>query len=104
MGGDDEAVKVLDVTKDFGDRYAEVTAYAVPESERYPEGVRYAMQYGNVAGETIFRYDNFPDHPGAAHHHKHTADGDVEDVEFDSLGDLYTRFKQEVRDHGDDWE
>lgn len=62
------------------------------------------MQYGNVAGETIVRYDNFPDHPGAAHHHRHTPEGAVEDVEFDSLRDLYDRFRREVRQHGDEWD
>jgi hypothetical protein len=103
MGGNDEATLVLDVTKDFGDRYAEVVAYTVPESDRYPEGIKYSMQYGNIAGETLIRYDNYPDHPGAAHHHKHTADGAVEDVEFASLRDLYDRFKSEVRNHGENW-
>lgn len=102
MAGDDDAVAVLDVTKDFGERYAEVTAWRVPASDRYPEGIRYSMQYGNVAGETIFRYDNFPDHPGAARHHKHTAEGDVEAVEFGTLSELYERFKREVNQHGDE--
>lgn len=73
-------------------------------SKRYPGGIKYSMQYGTVAGETIFRYDTFPDHPGAAHHHKHTSAGGVEDVEFDSLHGLYERFKREVRDHGDEWD
>ena len=86
----------INVTRDFGDRYAdtggckfvkifatpgwritlvcyshqyEITAYEVPTSDRYPEGIKYSMQYGNAAGETIIRYDNFPDHPDAAHHH-----------------------------------
>lgn len=103
MAGDGDAVKVLEVTKDFGERYAEVTAWSVPESERYPTGVKYSMQYGNAAGETVFRYDNFPDHPGAGHHHKHTADGEVVDVEFDSLQALYERFKREVKEYGDEW-
>lgn len=104
MAGGGDAVKVLDVTKDFGDRYAEVTAWRVPESGRYPEGIKHSMQYGNVAGETIVRYDNFPDHPSASHPHKHTPEGSVEDVEFDSLGALHDRFRQEVRTHGDEWE
>ncbi|CCQ34014.1 hypothetical protein HLRTI_001980 [Halorhabdus tiamatea SARL4B] len=37
MGGGEDAQVLVDVTKDFGDRYAEITAYEVPESERYPE-------------------------------------------------------------------
>jgi hypothetical protein len=61
------------------------------------------MQYGNVAGETIIRYDNSPDHPDAAHHHKHTSNGTVVDVAFDSLRGLYETFKQGVTAHGHDW-
>jgi hypothetical protein len=68
MVEDDEARQIVKVTKDFGDRYAEVSAFRVPESNRYPEGIKYSMQYGNAAGETILRYDNFPDHPDAANH------------------------------------
>jgi hypothetical protein len=39
-----------------------------------PEGLKYSMQYGTTDGETIIRYDNSPDHPNAAHHHKHRSD------------------------------
>ena len=67
--------------ENVGDRYAEVRAWDVPESDRYPDGVKYSLQYGTLEGETLIRYDNVPDHPGAAHHHKHTRDGDAEDVE-----------------------
>lgn len=62
------------------------------------------MHYGNVAGETIVRYDNFPDHPSTSRHHKHTAESEVEAVDFESLHDLYERFKHEVRNHGDEWD
>lgn len=103
VSGDDVARPIISVTKDFGDRYAEVSAYRVPDSERYPDGIKYSMQYGNAAGETIFRYDNFPDHPDAAHHHKHEADGSITDVDFDGLRPLFERFKNEVIDHGHDW-
>lgn len=103
MAGDDEAELLVAVTRDFGDRYAEISAYRVPRSDRYPEGVKYSMQYGNAAGETIIRYDNFPDHPDAARHHKHCTDGSVEPVEFDGLGPLFERFKAEVIEHGHEW-
>ncbi|EMA06720.1 hypothetical protein SAMN05443574_105148 [Haloarcula vallismortis] len=103
MAGDDEARLVIEVTKDFGDRYAEITAYQVPKSDRYPEGIKYSMQYGNAAGETVVRYDNFPDHPDAAHHHKHRADGTVTDIEFDGIQTLFQRFKSEVIEYGHDW-
>jgi hypothetical protein len=103
MAGDEKARQIIRVTKDFGDHYAEVSAFRVPESDRYPEGIKYSMQYGNVAGETIVRYDNFPDHPDASHHHKHRSDGSVEDVAFDGLQTLFERFKTEVTEHGHDW-
>ena len=61
------------------------------------------MQYGNAAGETIVRYDNFPDHPGASNHHNHRADGSVEDADFDGLRALFEWFKTEVKEHGHDW-
>ncbi|WP_440772078.1 toxin-antitoxin system TumE family protein [Natronorubrum sp. DTA28] len=61
------------------------------------------MQYGTADGETIVRYDNFPDHPDAAPHHKHQSDGTVEDVEFVGLEPLFERFQNEVRDYGEHW-
>jgi hypothetical protein len=103
MDGDEEAQQLIKVTKDFGDRYAEISAFRVPVSDRYPEGIKYSMQYGNAKGETIMRYDNFPDHPSASRHHKHQRDGSVEDVEFDGLQALFQRFKSEVINHGHDW-
>lgn len=53
------------------------------------------MQYGNAAGETIVRYDTFPDHPGTARHHKHTSDDDVDAVDFNGLS-LFERFKTDT--------
>lgn len=103
MTGEDDAELLVDVTRDFGDHYAEVRAYRVPVSDRYPSGVKYSMQYGNVAGETLLRYDNFPDHPGASHHHVHRSDDSVEDVDFEGLEPLFERFKNEVIEHGHDW-
>lgn len=100
---EDDAVLVLEDDQDFGDTYVEVRAWWVPTSDRYPDGVRYSMQYGTEDGETIVRYDNFPDHPGAAHHHKHTPEG-VEDVDFPGVEPLYDRFKREVNEHGEHWD
>lgn len=111
VGDDDDATQILGVRERFpaNGTYAHVTAYRVPRSERYPDGIKYSMQYGRsdtVEDEdgTIFRYDNFPDHPGAPLHHKHTADDDVEGVDYDGVLDLYHTFKQEVRDHGEPWD
>jgi hypothetical protein len=79
-----------------GSRY-EMVAWEVPESDRFPEGVKYRFQYMGPAGVTLLRYDNFPDHPDAERHHKHTPSG-VEAITFTSLESLATRFINEVQD------
>lgn len=71
-------------TFDDGSRY-EMVATSVPESESYPEGVKYRFQYMDTDGATLLRFDNFPDHPDADRHHCHTADGVHDDVEFTGL-------------------
>lgn len=99
MTEDDTATRLIDMRQNFGDTYAEVRAWKVPPSDRYPEGVRYSMQYGTIDGGLIFRYDNFPDHPDAAKHHKHIGDERAEDIDFPGLHDLFQQFKSEVNDH-----
>lgn len=103
MGGDDSATLLLRERENFGERYVEVEAWAVPDSERYPDGVKYSFQYGVFDGEIVFLYDNFPDHPDAPHHHKHERDGSVVGFDFDGVAALYQRFKSEVNDHGHEW-
>ena len=110
-GDDDTATQVLDVRERFpaNATYVQASAYLVPSSERYPDGVKYSLQYGHTDAPddedgTIIRYDNFPDHPGAPQHHKHTEHGEVAPVEFNGLRDLYHEFKQEVRDYGEPWD
>ena len=110
----DEATLVINRQEEFGSTYAHIKAWRIPTSERYPEGVKYSMQYGTKntdemeAAETedgtIIRYDNFPDHPETDHHHKHLADGSVVAVDYPSLRSLFEQFKQEVREHGEHWE
>ncbi|GAA0219020.1 toxin-antitoxin system TumE family protein [Halobaculum roseum] len=108
---DDEATQVLDVRERFPENatYVQISAYHVPRSDRYPDGVKYSMQYGHTNapdGEdgTIIRYDNFPDHPGAPVHHKHTEDGEIESIAFDGLRELYREFKHEVRENDEPWD
>lgn len=100
---DESAERIVSFTRDFGDRFVDVTVSRVPESQRYPDGIKYSMQYGNAAGETILRYDNFPDHPGAPPHHAHRPDGSVEGIEFEGVRPLLERFKNDVNEHGNDW-
>jgi len=103
MGGDDPATLLFRERENFDDRYAEVKAWDVPQSDRYPDGVKYSFKYGEFDGDTVFRYDNFPDHPGVSHHHRHERDGSVEGIEFSGVAALYRRFKSEVNEHGHDW-
>jgi hypothetical protein len=82
---------------------------ASPARSATPDSVKYSLQYGRSDAPegddgTIIRYDNFPDHPDAPLHHKHTADGEIEGVDFDGLLALYRRFKQEVRNYGEPWD
>lgn len=104
MGGDDAVTLLIRERENFEARYAEVEAWAVPDSDRYPDGVKYSFQYGEFDGDTIIRYDNFPDHPDAAHHHKHTEDGRVVDTEFEGVAALYRQFKSEVNEYGHNWQ
>lgn len=102
MSEEDAATLLLGERVNFEGRYAEVRAWSVPKSDRYPGGVKYSLQYGDYDGHTIIRYDNFPDHPDAAHHHKHTPGG-VKDVDFEGVLPLYQQFKTEVNNYGHDW-
>ena len=101
---DSEAMLLVRKRKQFAETYGEVRAWKIPVSDRFPDGVKYGMQFGERDGGTIFRYDNFPDHLGASHHHKHLADGSVVGVDFTGVFDLYEQFKQEIRDHGEYWD
>lgn len=103
MDGDASVTLLLRERENFETRYAEVEVWDVPESDRYPDGVKYSFQYGNFDGETIVRYDNFPDHPDAPIHHKHEQDGDVKGFEYEGVTALYQRFKSEVNNHGHNW-
>lgn len=103
-GNNGGAVELLRRRREFSETVAEVVAWRVPPSDRYPEGVKYSMQYTHKRERTIIRYDNFPDHPGASHHHKHVGDRTVVDIEFTGVFALYERFKSEVRNHGEPWD
>lgn len=102
---DGGAEQVIDERLEFDGTYVEIEAFSVPPSSRFPEGVKYSMQYGTTDGETIIRYDNHPDYPGVGRHHRHGSSDphDVEEIEFEGLEALYRRFKREVNEHGDDW-
>ena len=88
---DDEGVKP------DGSRY-ELIAWAVPDSDEYPDGVKYSFQYMTADGDTLLRYDNAPHHrDDVGHHHRHTADGRIKPVEYPGLSSLRDRFEREVQ-------
>jgi hypothetical protein len=82
-------------TFDDGSRY-EMIATAVPESDEYPEGVKYRFQYMADDGRTLLRFDNFPSHPDVDRHHYHTPDGVYDDIEYTDIEDHAQRFYDEM--------
>lgn len=90
------ATKVFEAHDEFptGDRW-EAIAWAVLESEQFPEGVKYRFQYLGPEDENILRYDNAHDGHGVGRHHRHYR-GTVEGIEFESLRTHIERFLTEV--------
>lgn len=94
-GGEDIRV-VLDEYRETDDgRILRVRALEVPESEKFPEGVKYRFHYGTTSGETILRYDN-----SHGVHERHTRDN-LEEIPFPGLPALYRRFQDEIETKGD---
>ena len=90
------ATRVFEGDDEFpeGDRW-EAIAWAVPESESFPAGVKYSFQYLGPDDEEILRYDNANDAHGVGRHHRHYR-GDVEGIDFESLRSHFERFLEEV--------
>lgn len=91
----DKETRILEDT-DFrpGDgTVVRVKILAVPESEKFEDGVKYRLHYGTEAGDTIVRYDN-----SHGVHERHTADGVDETYEFPGYEAIQDRFWREVND------
>jgi len=80
-----------------------VRVLSVPESEKFPDGIKYRLHYGTVDGETIVRYDN-----SHGVHERHTQDGVDEAYEFPGYESVLNQFLVETPDsvngasfHGD---
>lgn len=86
-----------DDTRPDGSRY-EMVAWSVPESETFPEGVKYSFQYMDAAGDTLIRFDNAPYHLDIGRHHRHTPTGEIEPLEYTGLRDLAEQFLTEVNE------
>lgn len=94
----------------------EVVAHRVPESDDFPNGIKYSFQaMDRDTGETLLRYDNSND-SHVSRHHKHLEDGTTEEIEDPFAGkdmekrkevkeaaeELYKRFKNEVVERYED--
>jgi len=90
------ATKLIEATDEFpaGDRWKAV-AWRVPESEAFPEGVKYSFQYLAPDNTELLRYDNANDAPGVGRHHRHR-EGTVEGIAFEGLRAHFERFLTEV--------
>lgn len=97
-GGGDATELVVDTHVDFPEtgRFVSVTVWLVPESDAYPDGVKYSMHYGDYDGNTVLRYDNA--HGETKGHERHTPAG-TEHVDFPGWQQLLRQFRQEVMEH-----
>lgn len=98
MGGDATVLRDEVVVHDDG-HVASVRVLAVPESERFPDGIKYAFHYGEAGAEhPIIRFDN---HHGV--HERHDG-AQTAEIDFPGLEALYRRWRMELpADKRDDW-
>lgn len=73
-----------------------IKVIAVPNSQQFPEGIKYRMHYGTLDGETILRYDN-----SHGVHERHEA-GETTEIDFPGYEALYRLFTREIEDCGAD--
>ncbi len=82
-------------TYEDGSRY-EMVVTEVPQSDDYPEGIKYRFQYIAEDGRTLLRFDDFPDHPSVDRHHYHTSDGVYDDIEYTGPKDHIQKFYERM--------
>lgn len=78
---------------------ARVRVLAVPNSDQYPEGIKYAFHYGEAGADNpIIRYDN---HHGPHEVHRGP---ETEEIDFPGLQLLYQRWQAELPEQKrNDW-
>ena len=92
MVADDEVRVLEDTERRFDDgTVLRVRVLAVPESAKFPDGVKYRLHYGTEGGETLIRYDN-----SHGIHERHTGEGLDDDYEFPGYGAVQQCFWDEV--------
>jgi hypothetical protein len=92
MGFDGEVRVLEDTKRHFPDgTILRVRILAVPESEKFPDGIKYRLHLGTEEGETLIRYDN-----SHGDHERHTRDGLDQDYEFPGYDAVQQQFWQEI--------
>ena len=92
MAPDDDVGVLEDTERRFADgTVLRVRVLAVPDSEKFPDGVKYRLHYGTEGGETLIRYDN-----SHGVHERHTPTGIDEPYEFPGYEAIQERFWDEV--------
>lgn len=92
MAPDDNVTVLEDTERRFADgTVLRARVLAVPQSEKFPDGVKYRLHYGTAGGTTLIRYDN-----SHGEHERHTADGRDEDYDFPGYDTVQERFWEEV--------
>lgn len=91
---EDDVKVVRDRRRDFGDEIVRIRVLRVPESGKFPEGIKYAFHYGRKGeDDPLLRYDN---HHGIHERHRGS---EVEEIDFPGVGELLQRFVRELPDH-----
>ena len=85
----DEVAVLEDQTRAYVDgTVARIRVLAVPESSRFPEGIKYAFHYGEAGAEhPIIRFDN---HHGIHERHLESA---TYEIDFPGLVSLYRAWR-----------
>lgn len=85
----EDAVVLRDEIQAYADdTVARVRVLSVPQSERFPEGIKYAFHYGEAGAQhPVVRFDN---HHGP--HELHLGD-DTYEIEFPGLTTLYEAWR-----------
>ena len=73
-----------------------VRVLAVPDSETFPDGIKYRLHCGIKNGKTLIRYDN-----SHGVHERHPPTGIDEDYEFSGYDAVQERFWDEVEQFRD---
>ena len=92
----DDDVRVLEDTERRFEDGTVLRVLAVPNSEKFPDGIKYRLHYGTEGGKTLLRYDN-----SHGVHERHTPTGIDEDYEFPGYDVVQECFWDEVEQFRD---